>query len=152
MLPTIFDLERDGQVVRNVEALARSVLNRLAVARPLEPADYDEALAFLIGEAYVIAAERWPPRRDRYPVLGAYLSVALPTALIDYLRKVAGRDGTRRALSREAFEHAARAAGSDDDDWSPSEVVDERSEAQVEDLVLGRVGSLKPRARVGAAA
>jgi hypothetical protein len=87
----------------------------------------------------VIAAEKWPVRRYRYPRLGAYLSVALPTALIDFLRSSYGRNRYKRVLDSSVAAQSLRDACADEDDWDPAEPIDERLEARVEDFVPGYV-------------
>jgi hypothetical protein len=155
MLPIVWDYTHPatGETVLNVEALCRKVLNRAAspASRPLEPADYDDALAFLLAEVIVIAEERWPPRRNRYPSLAGYLAIALPTALVDHWRSVHGRGGWKRVVDMSALERAVLDSGADEYDGSTSEPVDMRPEAFVEEFVIGRVGVLRPR-RAGAAA
>lgn len=135
--PPDWRIDRDQQVL-NVEALCRAVLNRTAarLTRPLEPAEYDEALLFLLGEVVVIALQRWPPRRAKYPVLGAYISIALPSALIDHFRWYYGRDGHKRVA---VLAQAAQSDSGSDGDGVNVEPVDERLEARIEELVLGRV-------------
>lgn len=151
MLPAVWQLERHGQVVDNVEGLCRAVLNRAAsrLQQPLEDADYQESLAFLLGEVVVITEERWPPRRDRYPSLGAYLSIALPTALVDHWRSVYGRNGMKRVLPADALEQAARDRGADDSGGAISEPIDERWDARVEEAAC-EVGLLIARRRATA--
>lgn len=140
MLPCVWNLEAGGQVVRNVEGLCRAVLNRQVakLGRTVSDADYAEALAFLLGEAAVIAAEKWPPRRERYPSLGGYLAIALPTALVDHWRGWFGRDGYKRVVDTALAGQAVRDAGAEDFDWTPAEPIDDSLEARVEDLVLLR--------------
>lgn len=62
MLPARFDLPfaASGEIVEDVEALARGVLGAEGWPRWLEPVDNDELLAFLLGEAVVLETRYIP--------------------------------------------------------------------------------------------
>lgn len=100
MLPVVWDYTHPGtgQVVHNVEALCRRALNRIAAGAspPLADADYDEGLAWMLGAVDVLARTKWRP--ERYPSLGDYLAIALPTDLIDHWRQYRGRFGEKCVL------------------------------------------------------
>lgn len=122
MLGEIWNLEyqhTDGrlEIVDNVEALCRRVLKLSAPNRhpelletpPLEPADWDESLAYLLGQVFVLL-ERYRPR-DRRSVLGAWLKQELRWDLLDYWEARYGRNGERRVFDARIVD-----AGVDDGD------------------------------------
>lgn len=149
MLPTLWRLEVHGQVVPNVEAICRGVLNRRAksLARPLTPSEYDDSLGYLLGEA-AIQALRFEPRPGIE--LGPWLARMLSLRVIDHWRQVYGHQGQKRVVDIEALERARRDAGVEAD--GRTEQADGRLEARVEELVVGRVEiSRIARPRRGAA-
>jgi hypothetical protein len=145
MLPIVWDYTHPGtgEVVRNVEGLCRSVLDRVAakLPRPLEPADYAESLAFLLAEVVVLAETKYDPTRSSG--LGGFLSARLGFRLIDYWRRSYGQHGEKRVVDVAAGEQAQRDSGAQDLDWTGYEPVDERLEACVEDYVIGRLELLE---------
>lgn len=120
MLGRVFDYHVDvagrAHVVRNVEGLCRSVLNRFAAAvtPPLEPAEYDDSLRHLLGAVVELATTKYDPGRGG--AVGDYLYARLPGVLIDYWRGWHGRNGEKRILDARAIEQALRDAGVDDGD------------------------------------
>jgi len=119
MLPQVWNLTAGGQLARNVEGLCRGVLNakiRNAGMR-LEPCDYDESLAFLLGEA-AIQADIFDPSRGCDLELEPWLYTRLTLRLIDHWRSFYGRNGAKRVPSQAALTAARRDAGADaDDEW-----------------------------------
>lgn len=140
MLPGVWDYEhpRTSEVVRNVEGLCRSVLDRAVgkLPRRLEAADYDESLAYLLAEV-ILLADKYDPARSSG--LGDYLSARLGFRLIDFWRRFYGASGQKRVVDPAIGEQARRDAGVDAyRGGTASETPDDRLEARVEELVIGR--------------
>lgn len=98
MLPELLTLEIGGEEIENVEGLCRGVLKRLAsgVTPRLEPCEWEDALAFLLGEAYVQSALYDASRAGIRP--RPWLFDRLGKRLIDEWRsrRCFGRDGQYR--------------------------------------------------------
>lgn len=94
--------------VPDVEALCRGVLRELSagLAQPLERADRDEALGFLLGEAH-IQETKWVSkgfdRRAGY-VFRPWLYVQLSSRLIDHWRWFYGRHGEKRVFDERLLD------------------------------------------------
>ncbi|RDI73295.1 hypothetical protein Gocc_2895 [Gaiella occulta] len=114
MLAVVWDLEHQGETVRNVEGLCRKTLNRNPRAAQIEACDYDDALAYLLGAVVELLPHYRP--RDSGSRLGAYLAWKLGFLLSDYLDKRDGRHGEKRVVDTRYADAAARDHGLDDQD------------------------------------
>jgi hypothetical protein len=147
MLPTVWHIyDRDVAVLEaqaigrilvfDVEALCRGVVDEKLPAfrylsglqRP-EPADYDEALGFSLGEVVVLVVRYAPaPGRELRP----YLYDRLRFRVVDFWRREYGRNGEKRTDSLDRQLHdgdpgvdrlaltPAERPGDDPDHWAPA--------------------------------
>lgn len=141
---TITELVRDSkpwplkEPVRDVEALCRDVVRRAIKALPrdqngpgaggamkLTSSEFDEALAFCIGQVHVLLPAYDLARERNGSRLAGWLSAELRWDLLDYWRSPAGfgRHGQHRLHDgdpgvREVDEPDTESAGDRTDDWA----------------------------------
>lgn len=127
LLPTVWTL-RD---VTDVEQLCRGVLGRAGAHTTFRSCDFDESLAFLLGEVHIqdlrFVAKGYD-RRAGY-LFRPWLFNQLSSRLIDHWRSFYGRRGEKRVVDHRIVEQLHR---SDFDEWRDEpEHLDDRGERRL---------------------